>query len=109
MKVKKSFYNWCIENNRQDYLDRWSNKNNINPSDIEFRSHKKFYFNCNVNKNHNEHLVSLSNLVKYKDLYCLECNSFAEWCLSNNKLYILELWDYEKNGISPFFVFILIQ
>ena len=22
-KNKKSFYDWCIENNRQDVLDRW--------------------------------------------------------------------------------------
>ena len=32
LKNSKSFYDWCIENNRQDVLDRWDYKlNNCSP------------------------------------------------------------------------------
>ena len=27
--------------------------------------------------------------------------TFEEWCINNNRLDILNLWDYKKNGISP--------
>ena len=35
----KSLYDWCVENNRQDILDRWDYElNNCNPKDVLYKS-----------------------------------------------------------------------
>ena len=42
LKKTKSFKQWCIENDRQDVLDRWDyDKNNKKPDEIPYRTKKK--------------------------------------------------------------------
>ena len=51
-KNKTSFYNWCINNNREDFLEMWDyESNDINPKDISFGSEYKAIF-VNKDKSH---------------------------------------------------------
>ena len=43
-KIKQTFYDWCIKNNRQDLLDRWDySMNNCNPDEIGYSTDIKYY------------------------------------------------------------------
>lgn len=103
-KLKKygSFYDWCIENNRQDILDRWDYElNGCSPKDILCRTTKKYWFKCNKFLKHKSELKSISNFTTGNEgvMNCKQCNSIAQYILDNfpNKdLY--DVWDKEKNG-----------
>jgi len=41
-KLIKNFYDWCIENNRYDLIERWDNK--CSPKEVGFTSSKVFAF-----------------------------------------------------------------
>ena len=42
----KSFETWCIDNNRQDVLDRWDYElNYLKPYDVPSKSSKKYWLN----------------------------------------------------------------
>ena len=101
LQKSKSFYDWCIENNRQDVLDRWDYElNSCSPKDISYGSHKKYWFKCNKNKEHKSELKNINNFTSghegSKD--CNQCNSVAQYILDNfldKDLY--DVWDKEKN------------
>lgn len=83
-KIKKAFYNWCIENNHQDWLSRWDYElNNDDPKNIGFRTHKEYYFKCENNKHKSE-----SNMIDYittrNCLQCKECKSDRNKSKVNN-------------------------
>lgn len=105
MKSTKSFYDWCIENDRTDLLNRWNyDLNGISPSDIGYKSNKSFYFNCDKNKNHRPEYIRLANITQCDSkASCKACASFAQWCMNNMpENFINKCWDYELNsGIDP--------
>ena len=44
---RKSFYDWCIENNRVDILEEWNyEKNTISPKDVSLNSAKELWWKC---------------------------------------------------------------
>jgi hypothetical protein len=46
-KEKYTFYQWCIDNNCDDLLDRWDyEKTGFGPEDITYSSAKPVYFQC---------------------------------------------------------------
>ena len=46
MKNSKSFEKWCLDNNRQDILDRWDYElNYLKPYDVPSKSSKKYWLN----------------------------------------------------------------
>ena len=102
LKNSKSFYDWCIENNRQDILDRWDyDLNGCSPKDISYSTHRKMWFKCNRYSKHKSELKSVHHFVSGHEgcMDCKQCNSVAQYILdsfSNKKLE--EVWDYEKNG-----------
>ena len=102
LKNSKSFYDWCIENNRQDLLDRWDYElNGCSPKDVCYGSGDKYYFKCLKHSNHKSELKKIDIIVSGKDgvVNCKQCNSVAQYILDNfpdKKLE--EVWDYEKNG-----------
>jgi len=101
-KYKKSFYNWCIENNRNDLLDRWDNNLNIfSPQEVAFTSSGLYYFIC-PRKIHKSEQKRLHNIISHDTSNCNSCISFGQWCIDNFKYDVLALWDYRKNKISPF-------
>jgi hypothetical protein len=103
-KKSKSFYDWCIENNRQDLLDRWDYElNKCSPKDISYGTNKKYYFKC-PNNIHNSASAKIIHITRNNLIIkCLQCNSFAQWGIDNICSDFLEkYWDYEKNiGINP--------
>lgn len=108
-KQMKTFYDWCIETNNYKYLDNWDyDVNQISPKEISHSSRKKMSFKCPCGRNHDNTFRALGNIVtcfkncNVRENYCAECNSFGQWCIDNNHIDILDLWDYEKNIISPF-------
>ena len=99
--MSKSFYEWCIENDRIDILELWDyTLNKVNPKDVAYSSHKKYWFKCpkGIHKSEEKALCNITNKMKLK---CNQCNSFKQWCLDNNHKSWLELWDYELNEIKP--------
>lgn len=104
MKSTKSFYDWCIDNNRQDLLDRWNYELNVcDPQNITYASSDKVYFNCNMHANHRPSLVRLASLTSAgQNIKCIECNSFAQWILDKyDQEYLDKIWNTELNTISP--------
>lgn len=102
--INKSFYDWCIENNHQDYLDRWDyDLNKQNPKEVGLYSEKKYYFKCLKNKSHKSELHGIAGVCDGRNsLPCYQCNSFGQWCLDNNRIDILDRWDYDSNSHDPF-------
>jgi len=106
LKNGKSFENWCIENNRQDILDRWDYElNDCKPSEICYgSSRKKYYFKCSKGLHFSE-LKIINSFISGQEgsLDCKACNSFAQWGIDNLGVNFLEkYWDYEKNkNINP--------
>lgn len=106
-KIKNmSFQEWCIENDRQGFLDRWDYElNQYDPDKISFKSNYKIHFKCPKGK-HKSKAVTLASITNGgNQLECDECyleeNSFGVWC-ERNKPEILDLWDYELNTVSPY-------
>ena len=101
----QSFYDWCIENNHKDFLDRWDySKNRKTPKDVSYCSRESFYFLCPKEK-HESSKYSLVNVtsskIKHK-LRCKYCVSFAQRLIDVKGENALELyWDYEKNTENP--------
>jgi len=101
----KSFETWCIDNNRQDVLDRWDYElNYLNPYDVPSKSSKKYWFKCNINI-HNSELNGIADLTSGKqiNINCKQCNSFAQWGIDNiGEDFLEKYWDYDKNiNINP--------
>jgi len=80
LKNSISFKQWCINNNRQDILDRWDYElNNFKPDDICFSTHKKAYFKCprGLHKSELKFINSFAN-GQEGSIKCKACNSFAQ-------------------------------
>jgi len=98
-KLIKNFYDWCIENNRYDLIERWDNK--CSPKEVGFTSSKVFAFKCPKNL-HKSELHKISYITHDNILLkCNRCNSFETWCIDNNRQDILDRWDYDKNAFPP--------
>lgn len=97
-----SFEKWCIENNRQDVLDRWDYElNKLNPNEINYSSNTKYYFKC-PRDIHDSELKDITRVTRDNLLIkCNKCNSFEQWCLDNNRQDVLNKWDYELNKFKP--------
>lgn len=105
-RYEKSFYDWCIKNNEFIYLEKWDNKkNDKTPKDYSYGSACKIYFKC-PRGIHESTYKSLNNITnqsrKHRSNFCLKCNSFAQWCIDNDKEEIINLWDFDKNEVSPY-------
>ena len=111
LKNGKSFEQWCIENNRQDVLDRWDYElNNLKPSEVSFgsggKNKKGYYFKCPQNL-HKSELKNITTFTSGQEgsIRCNQCNSFAQWGIDNlGEDFLEKYWDYEKNneiGIDP--------
>ena len=105
LKNGKSFYDLCIERNRQDLLDRWDEElNGCSPEDISYSTSKKYWFKCN---RHPEHKSELKNINSFANgcegsMDCKKCNSIAQYIIDNySEEFLWIIWSY-KNEISPF-------
>lgn len=104
LKNSISFEQWCIENNRQDILNRWDYElNDCNPNEISYCSSSKFYFKCP----HLKHKSEIKNIQSFVtgnsgSMNCKACNSFAQWGIDNlGENFLDKYWDYKKNIVNP--------
>lgn len=101
----KSFYDWCIENNHKDFLDRWDYDKNIkSPKEVSYCSREIFYFLCPCGKHESSpySLVVVTTEITQKKLRCKYCSSFAQRFIDVRGENALELyWDYDKNTEDP--------
>lgn len=106
--MKMSFYDWCIENNRQDLLDIWDYKlNNKLPNEVSCCTNNEYFFKCPQNKHKSTlwKLITLTRRSKVKST-CKYCNSFAEHFIQQFGYDELDLyWDYVLNKCSPWDIF----
>ena len=104
LKNGKSFEQWCIENNRQDILDRWDYElNKKNPNEIGFATNKKHYFKC-PRSLHNSELKNINAFTGGQEgsIKCKQCNSFAQWGVDNlGEDFLKKYWDHDKNTVNP--------
>ncbi len=102
LKNGKSFKQWCIENNKQNYLDLWDfDLNILNPNEINYSSHKKYYFKCpkGLHKSELKEIARITN--NNASIVCNQCNSFEQWCLDKNRQDLSDRWDYVLNDCNP--------
>ena len=97
---KKSFEQWCTENNRQDILGRFDMElNNCLPSEINYGTATKYYFKCPKGI-HKSELNSIHNFTKgcNATMNCNQCNSLGMLLKDKG---LSNLWS-EKNKQSPY-------
>lgn len=101
---KISLFQWCV-NNHSTLCNEWDyEKNNFSPKDISYGSHKKVWWKCK--NGHSWEAQIKSRTYNHGCPYCSGTNKKAvsgvndlkTWCVQNNKLYILDEWDYTENG-----------
>lgn len=101
--IKKSFYDWCIENNRMDLNDRFdTDKNNCTSKEVSYKSNKKFWFKCSRNIHESElhtlYVVTRDATIK---LICSKCNSIAQVVIDKfGEDYLWAHW-HKSNTMSP--------
>lgn len=99
----KSFEQWCLENNRQDILDRWDNELNAGKAnEVCYKSSKKYWFKCPLGE-HLSELKSINNFViGYEGaMICNYCNSFANWgIITLGDDFLSRYWS-DRNTVSP--------
>lgn len=99
--INITFYEWCINNNHQDYLDLWDYElNQVTPKDIACKTHKQYYFKCNNHYNHPSELKRIDNITHQPhSIDCKRCQTFG-WFLEQNNM--MSYWDYNKNTVDMY-------
>jgi hypothetical protein len=101
-KIKYSFYDWCIDNDHNDWLNLWDYElNQCDPKDIPKQPRKKYWFKCPKGLHHSE-AKSVDTMVRLGKLRCNGCNSFGQWLVDNIGEHAIEMYWSDKNTISPF-------
>jgi len=104
LKHSKSFEQWCIENSRQDILDRWdySKNEDVKPININYSTKKKYYFKCpkGIHKSELKSIQDFSRGDK-SAMDCIGCDSFAQWGIDNLGEDFLEKYWSDKNTVNP--------
>lgn len=105
-----SFAQWCKDNNYEHLLSEWDYSKNasITPDTVSKASHIKVWWKCD--KGHEWEAQIKSRTYNHGCPYCSGTNKKAvvgkndlvTWCKENDKQYILNEWDYDKNdGMMP--------
>ena len=103
-----SFEEWCINNHREDILNRWDyDKNHCTPKDVSYGSSELHWFKCDKHEYHHSELNMISGIVygNYHKgfLRCRQCNSIAQYIIDNygdlNKV-----WSDKNGDLDPWSV-----
>ena len=97
---------WCISNNREELLNEWDyEKNDIKPSLISPKNNKKVWWKCSLG---HEWDATIGARTATRSSGCPYCsnppkkilvgfNDFESWCYKNEKTYLLDEWNYDRN------------
>jgi len=105
LKKGKSFEQYCIENDKQDVLNRWDYElNDCKPNEISRGNRaKKYWFKCPKGI-HKSELKDVSNFCHGHEgvMNCKQCNSFAQYGIDIlGEDFLEKYWTYNKNKASP--------
>ena len=101
--IKKSFYDWCIENDRMDLNNRFDEmKNGCTSKDVSHKSNKKFWFKCHRGLHESEqHTLCVVTKDSKVKMGCNKCNSIAQVIIDNfGEDYLWSHW-HKSNEKSP--------
>ena len=82
-KIKQSFYDWCIEYNRQDLLDLWDYQlNTRTPKEVGSNGNIKCWFKCprSIHESELQYICSF-HANPTMQIYCNKCNSIAQYLI----------------------------
>ena len=99
--MKKSFQQWCIEENKEYLLEEWYMPiNQIKPDCISYGTNKKYWWKCEKN-----HLWKSSVSNRRKGAGCPICSGYfpLKGKTDFETLYpeLAKEWNYEKNTCNP--------
>lgn len=103
---KTSLLDWCKDNDYMFLIDEWNyEKNGDTPDLYTFGSHAKVWWKCK--EGHEWQAVIKSRTYNHGCPYCspsnkrvlIGVNDLCTWCREHDKEYIIDEWDYEKNGV----------
>lgn len=100
---KKSFYDWCVENNRLDLNIRFDEeKNGCTSKDVSYRNSKKFFFKCPRELHESElHVIAVITRNGNTKIECKKCNSVAQVIIDKfGEEYLWSHW-HKDNQFSP--------
>ena len=102
-KKDMSFYDFCVQNHRQDILDRISDKTTTNIKQVCCYSQNIIWLKCprGIHDDQEFKIVNISKHLNNK-CNCVKCNSIAQKLIDlygNNALKLY--WDYDKNTLDP--------
>lgn len=101
--MTKSFYDWCVENNRMDLNNRFDEKRNgCTTKDIGYKSNLKYWFKCPRGIHESEQTVMYSvTRDPSRVLMCGRCNSVAQFVIDRfGEDYLWSHW-HKDNKINP--------
>ncbi|MBR6548784.1 MAG: zinc-ribbon domain-containing protein, partial [Clostridia bacterium] len=103
---ENDFETWCKENSKEYLLHEWDyEKNNILPSETTPYNDAKVWWKCK--EGHSWPAIVRTRAKGTGCPYCtnhklfIGFNDLETWCKQNNREYLLDEWDYEKNTILP--------
>lgn len=107
-----SFAEWGINNLDENFLDKyWDwDKNELNPYEISYGSHKRVWIKCRNKDYHNSYEIECKGFTRANRRcpYCANkkvhpLDSFARYHIDNTDPDFLEkYWDYKKNTVNPY-------
>ena len=101
--VVKSFYDWCVENNRMDLNDLFDEeKNGCTTKDVGYQSNKKWWFKCaRLLHDSEQYYMSVITRNPNKKLLCRKCNSLAQVVIDRfGEEYFYKHW-HISNKLDP--------
>ena len=105
--VTKSFYDWCIENNRMDLNDRFDEeKNGCTTKNVGYKSNLKWWFKCPRGLHESDqYFMCFVTSSPTKNLTCRKCNSVAQAIIDKfGEQYLLDHW-HKDNIVSPWDIY----
>lgn len=106
LKNSITFQQWCIENDRQDVLNRWDyDLNNYLPNEISYASCKKCWFKCSQGI-HQSELKDIHHFTNgHKgSIVCNQCNSIGQYLINIYGKDAIEKYWSNKNVVNSFLV-----
>ena len=103
---KKNLKEWCLDSGKEHILKEWDYDKNkdIQIDKIGKSSSKEVWWKCKEGHSYKKSIVGRTNVINSKCPYCSNrkllqgFNDLETWCKNNNRIYLLEEWDYEKNS-----------
>ena len=94
-----SLKEWCIQNNRLEILNKWSEENNISPSEVSYGSSTIVLWKC---ENDHTWKATINKMTNRKSLGCPYCSNQKVWRgfndLQSKRPDIAAEWHPTKNG-----------